>query len=77
MVPPWAVMSPRRAAGRKPIITDVEPLAMTSGGPTQTAMSLTRAAGMKQIILPIGNEPDVESPEFLVIATASLAGLSS
>jgi hypothetical protein len=41
------VMSPMRAAGKKPIITDVEPMAIMSGGPTQIAMSVTRAAGKK------------------------------
>src|SRR5436309_6059291 len=49
MTPPWAVMSPIRAAGIPPINTVNEPIAITSGGPTQVAISLTRAAG----ILPI------------------------
>jgi len=45
MLPPWAVMSPMRAARRFPIRTVGEPLTMTSGGPTQVAMSVMRAAG--------------------------------
>ena len=42
-------MSPIRAAGFLPIITVAEPLAMVSGGPTQTHISPITAAG----ILPI------------------------
>lgn len=49
MTPPWAVLSPNRAAGKKLISTELEPLMMVSGGPTQTAMSLIRAAGIKPI----------------------------
>ena len=45
MTPPWAVMSPMRAAGIPPISTVKDPSAMTSGPPAQTAMSPTRAAG--------------------------------
>ena len=48
--PPWAVLSPKRAADMKPIITVAEPLIMVSGGPTQVAISPIRAAGMKPII---------------------------
>ena len=42
IVPPWTVISPIRAAGKKPIMTEVEPMAITSGGPTQVSMSVTR-----------------------------------
>src|SRR5262245_19295890 len=49
ITPPCAVMSPMRAAGRKPIITVIDPFTITSGGPTQIAMSVTRAAGRKPI----------------------------
>src|SRR5438128_1111685 len=49
ITPPCAVMSPIRAAGMPPIITVVDPMAITSGGPTQTAMSVTRAAGRNPI----------------------------
>jgi hypothetical protein len=49
-VPPWVVISPRRAAGIPPIITVIEPLTMESGGPTQVAISPTRAAGIMPII---------------------------
>src|SRR5205823_10883854 len=45
MDPPWAVMSPIRAAGMLPISTVKLPRAITSGGPTHVAMSATRAAG--------------------------------
>jgi hypothetical protein len=48
--PPWAVVSPMRAASRPPISTVGDPFTITSGGPTQTAVSVTRAAGMKPII---------------------------
>src|SRR5262245_648774 len=47
--PPWTVLSPIRAAGRPPIRTVAEPLAMTSGGPTQVAKSVARAAGRPPI----------------------------
>jgi hypothetical protein len=47
--PPCAVISPMRAAGRLLIITVSDPFTIVSGGPTQVAMSVTRAAG----ILPI------------------------
>src|SRR6185312_1346188 len=43
--PPCAVMSPMRAAGRPPIKVMNEPITITSGGPTQTAMLVTQAAG--------------------------------
>src|ERR1700674_2619004 len=45
MVPPCMVESPIRAAMRLPMRTVAEPIAMVSGGPTQVAMSVTRAAG--------------------------------
>ena len=45
MLPPWAVVSPIRAAGLPPIITVAEPLMMVSGGPTQVAISPITAAG--------------------------------
>jgi hypothetical protein len=47
--PPCAVISPMRAAGSLLIITVSDPFTIVSGGPTQVAMSVTRAAG----ILPI------------------------
>jgi hypothetical protein len=46
IAPPWAVASPRRAAGIPPIITVRDPWAITSGGPTHVAMSPTLAAGI-------------------------------
>jgi hypothetical protein len=49
-VPPWAQESPSRAAGIPPIKTVVEPIAIVSGGPTQTHISPTRAAGNLPII---------------------------
>src|SRR6185437_4898770 len=49
MLPPCAVLSPMRAAGRPPINTEVEPFTMTSGGPTQTHVSPTQAAGKPPI----------------------------
>src|SRR5215210_5515199 len=47
--PPCVVVSPMRAAGRLPIITFAEPIAMASGGPVHTHMSPTTAAGMPLI----------------------------
>src|SRR6185312_8279867 len=49
MVPPCAVLSPMRAAGRPPINTLGAPMTMVSGGPTQVTMLLTRAAGKPPI----------------------------
>jgi two-component system, OmpR family, response regulator MprA len=49
ITPPWAVMSPIRAAGKPPIITRGEPMAIVSGGPAQVHMSLTLAAGSPPI----------------------------
>jgi len=49
-VPPWAVLSPIRAAGMLPIKTVPDPLTMTSGGPTHTHMLPSVAAGMFPII---------------------------
>jgi hypothetical protein len=49
ILPPWAVVSPILAAGLPPIITEVEPMAMVSGGPVQVTMSPAHAAGMKPI----------------------------
>src|SRR3954452_9990606 len=46
MVPPCAVGSPTRAAGFLPIITLVDPMTIVAGGPTQTHMSPTTAAGI-------------------------------
>jgi len=46
ITPPWTVWSPMRAAGRFPIITVAEPLAIISGGPVQKHLSLILAAGM-------------------------------
>src|SRR5208337_4808415 len=43
MLPPWAVKSPKRAAGCPPTRTLNDPKAITSGGPTHVAMSPTRA----------------------------------
>ena len=45
MLPPCAVESPIRAAGFPPISTVADPLAITSGGPTQTHISPTTEAG--------------------------------
>src|SRR5271157_2686124 len=45
MTPPWTVGSPMRAAMRLPMRTVGEPMAIMSGGPTQVAISVTRAAG--------------------------------
>src|SRR5208283_2896603 len=45
MTPPWTVGSPMRAAMRLPMSTVGEPMTIMSGGPTQVAISVTRAAG--------------------------------
>src|SRR5688500_12431676 len=50
ITPPCAVLSPMRAARRLLMSTVVEPLTMTSGGPTQRHLSVTRAAGRKPMI---------------------------
>ena len=50
MLPPWAVVSPIRAAGLPPIMTVAEPITMLSGGPTQVHISPITAAGMLLII---------------------------
>src|ERR1039458_7504069 len=60
--PPWAVMSPMRAAGKPPIMTVLEPIAITSGGPTQTSISVTRAAGRKPIITVRQQGPEIGPP---------------
>jgi hypothetical protein len=49
ITPPCAVGSPILAAGRKLIITPIEPMMIMSGGPTHVAMSVTVAAGRKPI----------------------------
>jgi hypothetical protein len=48
ITPPCIVLSPMRAAGSPHIITLPEPVAMLSTGPTQVAVSVTRAAGIPQ-----------------------------
>src|SRR5437868_129533 len=50
MEPPCAMEEPTWAAGRLTMFTEEEPAAMVSGGPTQMAMSLTRAAGTPLMI---------------------------
>ena len=50
MLPPWAQVSPIRAAGLPPISTVLEPIAMVSGGPTQVHESPITAAGSFPII---------------------------
>ena len=47
--PPWAVESPILAAGIPPIITDEDPFTILSGGPTQTRIDPTVAAGKPPI----------------------------
>jgi hypothetical protein len=49
ITPPCTVWSPIRAAGRFPIKTVSEPIAIESGGPTQVHMSVARAAGWPPI----------------------------
>jgi len=49
MAPPWRVTSRARAAGCPPMNTQVEPIAMTSGGPMHMQRSPTRAAGCPPI----------------------------
>jgi len=46
ITPPWAVVSPIRAAGIFPINTVNEPLTIASGGPVQVAELPTTAAGI-------------------------------
>ena len=47
--PPWAVVSPSRAAGIPPISTVPDPAAIVSGGPLQVSISPTLAAGIPPI----------------------------
>jgi hypothetical protein len=47
--PPWAQVSPIRAAGLPPIITLLEPLTIASGGPTHIQLSPIQAAGIPPI----------------------------
>ena len=47
--PPCAVVSPIRAAGLPAINTVADPLTIVSGGPTQTQLSVTTAAGIPPI----------------------------
>ena len=66
MAPPWAQVSPIRAAGRPPISTVAEPFTMVSGGPTQTAMSEATAAGMPPIST-VGTPGPVIGPPVLPV----------
>jgi hypothetical protein len=50
ITPPWAVGSPILAAINPLIITVGDPITITSGGPTQIAISVTRAAGIPPMI---------------------------
>jgi len=47
--PPCAVMSPMRAAHNELTNTVMDAFMMTSGGPTQTHMSVIRACGMEPV----------------------------
>jgi hypothetical protein len=49
IIPPCTVGSINLAAGRKLIITPMEPITIMSGGPTQVAMLVTVAAGKKSM----------------------------
>ena len=58
IIPPWAVLSPIRAAGLPLIKTVAEPFKITSGGPVQTNISPNVAAGnppISTVIEPGGN----------------------
>src|SRR5262245_39726315 len=50
IIPPCAHMSSNRAAGMLPISVVADPIATRSGGPAQTAMSVTREVSMLQTI---------------------------
>jgi len=49
IIPPCAVGSNNLAAGRKLIITPIEPMMIMSGGPTHVAIEVRVAAGRKSI----------------------------
>jgi len=49
MLPPWAVVSPKRAAGFPPIRTVADPMTIVSGGPVHTSISPRHAAGRPPI----------------------------
>src|ERR1019366_1451762 len=57
ILPPWTVRSPSRAWGMGIVKTVEDPTAIISGGPTQVALSVTRAAGrppMRTVTAPGG-----------------------
>jgi hypothetical protein len=62
MEPPCAVESPILAAGLPPIITVADPLTIESGGPTQTHMSPTTAAGIFAINTVATPGPEIGPP---------------
>ena len=49
IMPPCTVGSINLAAGRKLIITPIDPITIISGGPTQVAIVVTVAAGRKSM----------------------------
>jgi hypothetical protein len=49
IIPPCTVGSMSRAAGRKLIITPIDPMTIMSGGPTHVAIDVTVAAGRKSM----------------------------
>jgi hypothetical protein len=62
MLPPWAVVSPMRAAGRPQIMTVADALTIASGGPTQTHMSPITAAGIMPMSTFGAPGPDIGPP---------------
>gem|GEM_PF-4139885 len=62
MTPPWPVLSPILAAGLLLIITVADPFAIESGGPTQTAISPTTAAGILQTSTVGTQGPEIGPP---------------
>jgi hypothetical protein len=62
ITPPWAVMSPTRAAGLPPMSTVPEPVTMVSGGPAQTSISPITAAGMPPISTVLTQGPETGPP---------------
>src|SRR5947209_2781650 len=62
ITPPWTVLSPMRAAIKLLIWTVGEPLAIISGGPTHTALSVTRAAGSPPMVTLVEHGPAIGPP---------------
>tara|TARA_S200000501_G_scaffold208531_1_gene195880 strand:+ start:548 stop:829 length:282 start_codon:yes stop_codon:yes gene_type:complete len=71
IVPPWAVLSPIRAAGFPPIFTVPEPCDIEEGGPIQIQVSPTTAAGMFPIKTVGSPGPRMGPPTWGIVPVAA------